>query len=174
MHTSVSLRCVNNIGHFVEPCSRRIPQLNVVQDSTYLRFRRSCYIYLSLSLFYSCYSHLKYRASVKRFVSLQFLNLRVSVGLLGQGNSPSKGYYLTQTEYTQISMPSVGFEPTIPVFERTKIFHTSDHAATVIDHSSLGFSKNSPFLTETIVIRLLLRNSGIYHRLCAASSSDLL
>jgi hypothetical protein len=29
-------------------------------------------------------------------------------------------------------MPQVGFEPTIPVFERTKTVHTSDRAATVI------------------------------------------
>jgi hypothetical protein len=29
-------------------------------------------------------------------------------------------------------MPSVGFEPTIPVFERAKTVHASDRAATVI------------------------------------------
>jgi hypothetical protein len=29
-------------------------------------------------------------------------------------------------------MPSVEFEPTIPVFERAKIFHTLDRAATVL------------------------------------------
>jgi hypothetical protein len=29
-------------------------------------------------------------------------------------------------------MPGVGFEATIPVFERTKTFHGSDSAATVI------------------------------------------
>jgi hypothetical protein len=32
---------------------------------------------------------------MKRFVSLQFLNLRQSVGLLGRGMSPSQGRYLT-------------------------------------------------------------------------------
>jgi hypothetical protein len=37
-------------------------------------------------------------ASVKRFVSLQFLNLGHSVGLLGRGTSPSQGRYLTQTQ----------------------------------------------------------------------------
>jgi hypothetical protein len=31
---------------------------------------------------------------VKRFVSLQFLNLRQSIGLLGRGISPSQGSYL--------------------------------------------------------------------------------
>jgi hypothetical protein len=47
---------------------------------------------------YSCCSHLEHRASMKCFVSLQFLNLRYSVGLLGQAISPSQGHYLTQTE----------------------------------------------------------------------------
>jgi hypothetical protein len=28
-------------------------------------------------------------------------------------------------------MPLVGFEPTIPVFERAEVFHASDPAATV-------------------------------------------
>jgi hypothetical protein len=53
-------------------------------------------IYMSIAI-YSCCSHLEHRASVKRFVSLQFLNLRLSVGLLGRGISPTQGRYLTQT-----------------------------------------------------------------------------
>jgi hypothetical protein len=47
---------------------------------------------------YSSCSHLEHRASVKRFVSLQFLDLRYLVGLLGQEISPSQGRYLTQTQ----------------------------------------------------------------------------
>jgi hypothetical protein len=47
----------------------------------------------------SCCFHLNHRASVKRFVSLQILDLRKSVGLLGWGISPSQGRYLhTNTE----------------------------------------------------------------------------
>jgi hypothetical protein len=38
----------------------------------------------------------------------------------------------TQNKHTQTSMPWVGFEPTIPAFERAKTVHASDHAATVI------------------------------------------
>jgi hypothetical protein len=49
-------------------------------------------------LVYSCCSHLEHRASVKRFVSLQFLNLGHSVGLLERVISPSQGRYLTQTQ----------------------------------------------------------------------------
>jgi hypothetical protein len=36
----------------------------------------------------------------------------------------------------QTSMPRVGFEPTIPVFERAKRVHVLDGAATVIDTGS--------------------------------------
>jgi hypothetical protein len=38
----------------------------------------------------------------------------------------------TQNKHTQTSMPQVGFEPTIPVFERAKRVHDIDRAATVI------------------------------------------
>jgi hypothetical protein len=41
---------------------------------------------------------LEHMASVKRFVPLQSLNLRQSVGLLGRGINPSQGRYLTNTE----------------------------------------------------------------------------
>jgi hypothetical protein len=49
----------------------------------------------------SCCSHLEHRISVKRFVSLQFLILRHSIGLIGRVISLSQGRYLTQTEWTQ-------------------------------------------------------------------------
>jgi hypothetical protein len=69
-----------------------------------------------------------------RFVSLQFLNLRQSVGLLGRVISPSQGRYLTQTQIKrrQTSMPWVGFGPTIPVFEQAKTVHALYRAATVV------------------------------------------
>jgi hypothetical protein len=38
----------------------------------------------------------------------------------------------TQNKHTQISMPWVGFEPTIPVFEQAKTVHALDCTATVI------------------------------------------
>jgi hypothetical protein len=85
----------------------------------------------------SCCFHLEHRASVKRFVSFQFPNLRQSVGLLGRGISPSHGRYLhwttqTQNKRRQTFMPSVGFEPAIPAFEWAMTFHALDPAATVI------------------------------------------
>jgi hypothetical protein len=66
----------------------------------------------------------------------QFLDLFTqSVGLLGRGIRPSQGRYLhrttqTQNKLTQTSMPEVGFEPTIPVFKRTKTVHALYRAAT--------------------------------------------
>jgi hypothetical protein len=66
-----------------------------------------------------------------------FLLLRPSVGLLGREISPSQGRNLhrttkTQNKRRQTSMPWVGFEPTIPVFEREKTFHALNRTVTVI------------------------------------------
>jgi hypothetical protein len=41
----------------------------------------------------------------------------------------------TQNKRTQTSVPSVGFEPTIPVFERAKTVHALDHATTVTGYT---------------------------------------
>jgi hypothetical protein len=92
---------------------------------------------------------LGHRTCVKRFVSLQFLDLRLSVGLLGRGISPTQGRYLRRTTQAQnkrrqTSMPSVGVEPTIPVSERAKIFHALDRAATVV-----GCMRNNEIEFET-------------------------
>jgi hypothetical protein len=46
----------------------------------------------------------------------------------------------TQNKRTQTSMPRVGFEPTIPAFERVKTVHSTDRAATAI-----GVSESSLF-----------------------------
>jgi hypothetical protein len=42
-------------------------------------------------------------------------------------------------------MPRVGFEPTIPVFERVKTVHSLDRAATVIGPTSITTSKTSSY-----------------------------
>jgi hypothetical protein len=64
------------------------------------------------------------------------------MGLLGRVISPSQGRYLHRTTQTQkkrgqTSMPRVGFETTIPVFERAKTFHALDRATYVIGPSKL-------------------------------------
>jgi hypothetical protein len=86
---------------------------------------------------YPCCSHLEHRASIKRFVSLQFLNLRQSVGLLVRGINPTQGRYLHRTtqiqnKRTQTAMPRVGFKPKIPAFERAKTVRVLDRTATVV------------------------------------------
>jgi hypothetical protein len=59
-----------------------------------------------------------------------------SVGLLGRGSARRKAatcaHRTPQTQYnrTQTSMPQVGFEPTIQVFERAKTVHVLDRATT--------------------------------------------
>jgi hypothetical protein len=105
------------------------------------------YVFIYL---YSCFSHSEHRASVKRFVSHQFLNRWQSIGLFGRGISPSQGRYLhgtiqTQNKRKQTSMPWVAFEPTIPVFQRTKIFHVLDRAAAVIDNLCVCYLENPRF-----------------------------
>jgi hypothetical protein len=59
---------------------------------------------------------------VKRFITLQFLNLRQSVRLLGREIRPSQGRYHNQT-----SKPWLAFEPTTPVFERAKTSSVTLH-----------------------------------------------
>jgi hypothetical protein len=84
--------------------------------------------------FYSCCSHLEHRASVKPFVSLQFLNLKQSLRFLGWDISPPQARYRTQTQnkYKQTAMPSMGLQPAIPLFGREKTFHALNRTATVI------------------------------------------
>jgi hypothetical protein len=55
-------------------------------------------VIIIIIIFFSCCFYLGHRASVKRFISLQFLNLRQLVGLLGGGISTSQGRCLTQTK----------------------------------------------------------------------------
>jgi hypothetical protein len=68
----------------------------------------------------------------------QFLNL-YTVSRTPWGISPSQGplptHRTTQTQNksTQTSIPQVGFEPTVPMFERVKTVHALERAATVFD-----------------------------------------
>jgi hypothetical protein len=96
---------------------------------------------------YSSCSHLEHRTSVKRFVSLQFLNSWQSVGLLGRELSPSRSLYLhrtaqTQNKRTQTSMPWVRFEPMIPAFEWGKT-NALDRTATVIGYATAMWIKSN-------------------------------
>jgi hypothetical protein len=81
----------------------------------------------------------------------QFLDFLHGRGILGRGISPSQGRYPYTGQHknskrTQTSMPQVGFELTIPVFERAKAVDVLDRAATVI---------GSKFFTNVYVCVLL-------------------
>jgi hypothetical protein len=113
---SQPLRCYCQIGYScAHPCS--------FQFVVYLS------IYLSMAL----------QPFVGPWPLFQFLDLFTqSVRLLGRESSPSQGRYLHIEQHkhgkthTDI-MPQVGFEPMIPVLERTKTVHALDRAATVMD-----------------------------------------
>jgi hypothetical protein len=45
-----------------------------------------------------------------------------------------KAAMYTQNKHTHVSMPRVGFEPMIPMFERAEMFHALDRSDTVIGH----------------------------------------
>jgi hypothetical protein len=107
----------------------------VYVEITYLSVCLSVYLSIYLSIYGSTAL-----VDLGRFFS--FLIYTQSVGLLGRGISPSQGRYLhrttqTQNKRTQTSMPRVGFELTIPVFEQEKTVHDLDRAATVIGLSKL-------------------------------------
>jgi hypothetical protein len=55
---------------------------------------------------------------------------------------PTQRTTKTQNKRTQTSMPRMGFEPTISVFERAKTVHVLDCAATVIGSSGNLASDN--------------------------------
>jgi hypothetical protein len=77
-----------------------------------------------------------------------------SVGLLGRVMNPSQGRYLHTEEHkqnkrTQTSTPWVGFEPTIPAFERAKIVHALNSASTVFDNITASISRKQQKRKET-------------------------
>jgi hypothetical protein len=103
-------------------------------------------------------------ASVERFVSFQFRNLRESVGFHGRGISPKQGRYLqmttqTQNKCRQISTPCVGFQPMIWAFKWAKTVHASDLVVTVIGFV-ICLAKKSKSVVMTLS-RVLFTASGV-------------
>jgi hypothetical protein len=103
-------------------------------DHTLLSLSRACFLFLPVA------PNLEQRASVKRFVSLQFLNPRSP----WTGDPPN-----ARQLHKQTYMPWVGFEPTIPAFERAKTVHALDRAATVIGRHI------THALTNSVLIKFL-------------------
>jgi hypothetical protein len=100
-------------------------------------------------IFY-CIMVLRPLLDLDRFFS--FLIHTQSVGLLERGISPSQGRYLPTEQHkhrinAQTSMLRVGFEPTIPVFERAKTVHALHRAAAGI---------GSRWIHKTIILPVVL------------------
>jgi hypothetical protein len=99
----------------------------------------SSYFPLYLSIYLSIYGSTAL-VDLGRFFS--FVIHTQSVGLLGRWISPSQGRYLHREQHKhrinahRHPCHPVGFELTIPAFERAKTFHASDRAAIVIGLSS--------------------------------------
>jgi hypothetical protein len=130
--------------------------------------------------FYSCSSRMECRASVKISFLFSFLICTQSVGPLAWGISPSQGRYLTETQnkLKQASMPWLGFEPTISVFERAKIFHALDGAATVIGYipdniekikSNMDTATLQTVTGPTLRQRVMLRRNSHCHYISISS-----
>jgi hypothetical protein len=86
----------------------------------------------------------------------QFRSLCTLGRLLGWGSAVARPLIThrttqTQNECTQISVPQVGFEPTIPVFERAKTVHALDRAAAVVGTSN----KIADYLSHQLVAQLI-------------------
>jgi hypothetical protein len=132
---------LNAVASYEIATGKWMPTSMCIRSSVGQSVSRSVSEWVSLSVYLPTYlscSHLEQRAYVKRFVSLQFLNLRQSEGLLERGISSLRGRYLhrttqTQNKRRQTSMPRVELELTIPAFEWAKTFHILNRAAVVID-----------------------------------------
>jgi hypothetical protein len=89
-----------------------------------------CVIYISPPPL-SRYSTSEHGASVKRFVSLQCLKTKTV------GRTPWTGDRHIARPLpiqTQTSMPCVGFEPTIPAFQRAKTLYSAYNIAELTSH----------------------------------------
>jgi hypothetical protein len=116
----------------VDPNLRKVDVINVKHFSSISTYNMRCRQLLTIF-----YSIMALQPFVRPFTLFHFLNL-YTVGMTPwTGDQPVAGLYLyrtiqTQHKRTQTSMLRLGFEPTIPVFERAKTVHALDRAATVI------------------------------------------
>jgi hypothetical protein len=102
---------------------------------------RNTYVSGSVSLF-PVTPTLEHRASMKRFVSLKFLNPKRIGRTPWIRDQPVARPLPTQTQNKrrQTSMPWMGFESTNLTFERAKTFHALDRAAMVIGCFGINFT----------------------------------
>jgi hypothetical protein len=85
----------------------------------------------------------RYISTVHIRINLELLILQTVGRALWTEDGPSRkaATYTGQHKHRKTSMPRVGFEPMIPVFERAKTFHASECTATQIHfHSNVSLS----------------------------------
>jgi hypothetical protein len=95
----------------------------------------SIYLSLYLSIYLSIYGSPV--LFVGPWLLFQFLNLYTIGRTPWTGDQPVTRPLPTHSKNADTSMSRVGFEPTIPVFERAKTVHALDRAATMIGYTSL-------------------------------------
>jgi hypothetical protein len=64
---------------------------------------------------------------------------------------PTRRTTQTETKRPETSMPWMGIEPTIPVFERVRTVHALDCAATVIGHLTTSALRMCAFCPKSII-----------------------
>jgi hypothetical protein len=84
-----------------------------------------------------------------------FLIYKQSVELLGRVSARRKAATYSHNKRAQTSIPQMGFEPTNPVFERTKIAHALARAA-----SMFGITDASAY--QNYIITCVIRNWCIF------------
>jgi hypothetical protein len=66
------------------------------------------------------------------------------------GDQPIERPISTQNKRTQTSMPRVGFEPPMTVFERAKTVHALDRTATVIVNGYYNNNNNNIIIIQRV------------------------
>jgi hypothetical protein len=97
--------------------------LKINQNQNFSNFNAGVPFWLVV---YSCFSCLEQRVSVKRFVSLQFLNLRHWGGLPERVISPSQDRYLTQTYIHALSVIRIR-DPCVRGSKESSCLRPRDH-----------------------------------------------
>jgi hypothetical protein len=100
---------------------------------------------------HSIYLFMALQPFIEPWPLFQFLDLFYIVGRTPSTGDqpvarplPAHGTTQAQNKRTQTSIPQVGFEPTIPAFQREKTVHALDRAATVTGNIRTTRSKTKP------------------------------
>jgi hypothetical protein len=120
-----------------------------------------------------------YSLSVGPWLLLQFLNPIHSRYDPWTGDQPvirpipTHGTTQTQNKPIQLSMPWVGFEPTIPAFKRVKTVHVFDRVATVMGHYEYNNynSRALPLIWKPDVATELTQSTASSHLIPNISST---